>query len=47
MCASAGKQVSIAPCEEVAMTPDVDMWVLDALNCNLVSYILSRLLFPV
>lgn len=27
---NAGKQVSAAPCEEVAMTPDADMWVFEA-----------------
>lgn len=27
---SAGKQVSAAPCEEVAMTPGADMWASEA-----------------
>lgn len=27
---TAGKQVSTAPCEEVAMTPGADMWVFEA-----------------
>lgn len=29
-CVNAGKQVSAAPFEEVAMTPGADMWVFEA-----------------
>lgn len=32
-CVTAGKQVSTAPCEEVAMTPGEDVRVLEAAFC--------------